>query len=89
MQGVCGRLLVVPRYKKSRWSYQCTEFAADLHSVFGIDTMMLSTIHPLKFCYRCKQVMDRSILAQCIIGEMEELGKEALKFPMNCGIAPD
>ena len=29
---VCGRLLVVPRYKKSRRSYQCTEFAADLHS---------------------------------------------------------
>ena len=60
---VCGRLLVVP---KSRWSYQCTEFAADLHSVFGIDTHNDAVnIHPLKFCYRCKQVMDRSIQAQC------------------------
>ena len=33
---VPGRLLVVPRDKKSSWSYQCT--AADLHSVFGIHT---------------------------------------------------
>ena len=63
---VCGRLLVVPRDKKSRWSYQCTEFAADLHSVFGIDTHNDAVnIHSLKFCYRCKQVMDGSILAQC------------------------
>ena len=38
---VCGRLLVAPRDKKARQSYQCTEFSADLHSVFGI-TMMLS-----------------------------------------------
>ena len=45
---VCGRLLVVPRDKKSRWSYQCTEFAADLHSVFGIDTHNDAVnIHPL------------------------------------------
>ena len=43
VQEVCGRLLVAPRDKKSRRSYQCTEFA-DLQSVFGIDTpMMLST----------------------------------------------
>ena len=63
---VCGRLLVAPRDKKARQSYQCTEFSADLHSVFGIDTHNDAVnIHPLKFCYRCKQVMDRSILAQC------------------------
>ena len=63
---VCGRLLVAPRDKKSRRSYQCTEFAADLHSVFSIDTHNDAiNIQPLKFCYRCKQVMDRSILAQC------------------------
>ena len=48
-----------PRDKKSRRSYQCTEFAADLRSVFGIDTHNDAVnIHPLKFCYRCKQVMD-------------------------------
>ena len=35
---MCCRLLVAPRDKKSRRSYQCTEFAADLHLVFGIDT---------------------------------------------------
>ena len=63
---MCGRLLVAPRDKKSRRSYQCTEFSADLHSVFGIDTHNDAVnIHPLKFCYRCKQVMDGSILAQC------------------------
>ena len=63
---VCGRLLVAPRDKKARQSYQCTEFSADLHLVFGIDTHNDAVnIHPLKFCYRCKQVMDRSILAQC------------------------
>ena len=63
---VCGRLLVAPRDKKARQSYQCTEFSADLHSVFGIDTHNDAVnIHPLKFCYRCKQVMDGSILAQC------------------------
>ena len=54
---VCGRLLVAPRDKKARQSYQCTEFSADLHSVFGIDTHNDAVnIHPLKFCYRCKQV---------------------------------
>ena len=63
---MCGSLLVVPRDKKSRWSYQCTEFAADLRSVFGIDTHNDAVnIHSLKFCYRFKQVIDRSILAQC------------------------
>ena len=63
---MCGRLLVAPRDKKARQSYQCTEFSADLHSVFGIDTHNDAVnIHPLKFCYRCKQVMDGSILAQC------------------------
>ena len=35
---VCCRLLVAPRDKKSRRSFQCTEFAADLHSVFDIET---------------------------------------------------
>ena len=60
---MCGRLLVAPRDKKSKWSYQCTEFAADLRSVFGIDTHNDAVnIHPLKFCY---QVFDQSILAQC------------------------
>ena len=63
---VCGRLLVAPRDKKARQSYQYTEFSADLHSVFGIDTLNDAVnIHPLKFCYRCKQVMDGSILARC------------------------
>ena len=63
---VCGRLLVAPRDKKARQSYQCTEFSADLNLVFGIDTHNDAVnIHPLKFCYRCKQVMDRSIVAQC------------------------
>ena len=63
---MCGRLLVAPWDKKARQSYQCTEFSADLHSVFGIDTHNdVVNIHPLKFCYRYKQVMDRSILAQC------------------------
>ncbi|KAL5477661.1 hypothetical protein EMCRGX_G024486 [Ephydatia muelleri] len=34
--------------------------------LFGIDTHNDAVnIHPLKFCYRCKQVMDGSILAQC------------------------
>ena len=36
---MCGRLLVVriPRDKKSRWLYQCTEIAADLHSCTNYD----------------------------------------------------
>ena len=52
---VCGRLLVAPRDKNARQSYQYTEFSADLHSVFGIDTHNDAVnIHPLKFCYRCK-----------------------------------
>ena len=66
VQERCGHLLVVPRDKKSRWSYQCTEFATDLHSAFGIHAHNDAVIiHSLKFCYQCKQVMDRSILAQC------------------------
>ena len=45
---MCGRLPVAPRDKKSRRSYQRTEFAADLHSVFGIDTHNdVVNIHPL------------------------------------------
>ena len=35
---MCGRLLVAPRDKKARQSHQCTEFSADLHLVYGIDT---------------------------------------------------
>ena len=45
---MCGRLPVAPRDKKSRRSYQRTEFAADLHSVFGIYTHNDAVnIHPL------------------------------------------
>ena len=51
---------------RKQGSHTNTEFSADLHSVFGIDTHNDAVnIHPLKFCYRCKQVMDGSILAQC------------------------
>ena len=58
---VCGRLLVAPRDKKSRRSYYCTEFAANLHSEFGIDTHNAAVdIHPLKFCYRRMQTSYRS-----------------------------
>ena len=47
---MCGRLLVAPRDKKSRRSYQCTEFAVDLHSVFGIDTHNDAVnIHPSNY----------------------------------------
>ena len=45
---VCGCLLVASRDKKARQSYQCTEFSADLHLVFGIDTHNdVVNIHPL------------------------------------------
>ena len=40
--GVSDRLLVPSKEKKSRFSYQCTEFEVDLHSVFSIDTHPLS-----------------------------------------------
>ena len=46
---MCGHLLVAPRDKKS---YQSTEFAADLHSVFGIDTHNDAVnIYPLKITH--------------------------------------
>ena len=74
----CGRLLVPPKKKKPRCSYQCTEFSEDLHSVFSIDTHSDVFIQPLTFCYLClcKQVMDRSILAQhkyCAIPHVQKL----------------
>ena len=56
---VCGNLLVA-KGKRKKPSYKCTEFSERLSSVFSIYiTNDVLEIHPLLFCYLCKQVMDR------------------------------
>ena len=61
---VCGRVLMARR-KRRNASYQCTVFSEHLNSVFGIDiTNDVPDIHPLLFCYQCKQVIDKSVHAQ-------------------------
>ena len=61
---VCGRILMEAREKKTRCSYKCKEFASDLHSVLAISTGddIMGT-HPPSFCYHCKLVMDRYLIA--------------------------
>eukprot|EP00731_Ephydatia_muelleri_P003359 Em0001g3359a len=60
---VCGRFLVEAREKKTRSSYICQEFAADLYTVFTINTSNdIVNTHPPCFCYRCKLVLDKCLL---------------------------
>ena len=60
---VCGNLLVATG-KRKRF-YQCSEFAAQLFSVFSIDISNdVPGTHPSSFCYSCKQVLDRYLQAQ-------------------------
>ena len=57
---VCGRFLVEVRDKKTRKTYNCRQFAEDLHTKFLINTSLDTTgTHPPFFCYRCKRVMDK------------------------------
>ena len=56
---VCGNLFVATG-KRKRSFYQCSEFAAQLFSVFSIDISNdVPGTHPSSFCYSCKQVLDR------------------------------
>ncbi|KAL5515436.1 hypothetical protein EMCRGX_G000600 [Ephydatia muelleri] len=60
---VCGRFLVEAREKKTRNSYICQEFAADLYTVFTINTSNdIVNTHPPCFCYLCKLVLDKCLL---------------------------
>ena len=59
---VCGRFLVEDREKKTRSSYICQEFAADLYTVFTINTCNdIVNTHPPCFCYCCKLVLDKCL----------------------------
>ena len=80
---VCGSLLM-PKGKKKRPSYQCSEFADSLLRVFCISIGNdLPGIHPESFCYSCKQVIERSRThySSTTIVQWEKHVEETCKVP--------
>ena len=60
---VCGQRLTTYRAKQTT-SYECKAFLVDLQIGLNVDTSGDDvSIHPERFCLRCKRSMDRSISA--------------------------
>ena len=69
---VCGRFLVEAREKKTRNPYICQEFAADLYTVFTINTSNdIVSIHPPCFC--CKLVLEKCLVHVHVTQDQQQL----------------
>ena len=76
----------MPKGKKKRASYQCSEFADSLLRVFTINIGNdIPDIHPESFCYSCKQVMERSRThySSTAIVQWDKHVEEACKVPLT------